>query len=61
MPTFVQSRDGKTTGQLTGAAHRCRLEGCRGERLTVRWPGGRFTHPCSKGLTELAPGLLRIV
>ena len=37
-------------GRLTGGTRRCTLEGCRGERLGVRWPDGRITWPCSEGL-----------
>ena len=46
----ILSRDGKTRGALTGAAHRCRLEGCTGTRVTAKWPDGRWTYPCTKGL-----------
>jgi hypothetical protein len=46
----ILSRDGKEKGELTGASYHCRLDGCRGRRITTRWPGGFFTHPCSKGL-----------
>lgn len=55
---LVQTRDRQTTGVATGATHHCRMEGCTGVRVTVRWPDGTFTHPCSKGLQmvdEVAP------
>jgi hypothetical protein len=52
----VISRDGKTVGELTGSRHACRLEGCTGLRLGVRWPKEpgqkrrRVTFPCTKGM-----------
>ena len=49
-PTQVQSRDGKVTGRVTSTSRRCQLEGCGGIRIGVRWPDGRLTYPCSKGL-----------
>lgn len=47
---LVRSRDGNSNGVATGATHRCRLEGCTGRRITVRWGDGRITHPCSKAM-----------
>ena len=46
----VVTRDGKQKGKTTGASYRCQMEGCLGLRVTVRWPGGKITHPCSKGM-----------
>lgn len=46
----VRSRDGETVGHATGSTHPCRLEGCKGVRITVRWPDDKITYPCSKGL-----------
>lgn len=43
-------------GLLTGTGYRCRLEGCSGMRLGVKWPEGNLTWPCSKGLTQNADG-----
>ena len=49
--TKVAPRGNKgKVGVLTGAHHRCQMEGCRGLRLTTRWPRGRITHPCTKGM-----------
>jgi hypothetical protein len=48
--TEIYSRDGKLKGVATGAQQRCRLAGCTGLRITVRWPAGNHTHPCSKGI-----------
>lgn len=48
--TRIVSRDGKLEGAATGSTHACTLHGCRGVRITVRWPDGTISHPCSKGL-----------
>ena len=55
--TPVYSRDTKLRGKSTGAFRRCTLEGCGGERVYVRWPDGRLTCPCSKGLGPFRDGL----
>jgi len=54
--TKVQSRDEATTGVATGATYRCRMDGCTGLRCTVKWPDGKFTHPCTKGMWETPSG-----
>ena len=48
--TMIWSRDGKQAGVATGGQHLCRLHGCTGVRIAVRWPDGRHTFPCSKGI-----------
>lgn len=48
--TKVLSRTGKGVGHLTGAHHRCQMEGCLGLRLTTKWRGGKITNPCTKGM-----------
>lgn len=40
-------------GVVVGGYTRCSLEGCRGSRVWVRWPGGHLTKPCTKGLEEV--------
>lgn len=37
-------------GVATGSVRRCQLEGCPGLRVMVRWPGGKVTWPCTKGM-----------
>jgi len=44
------SRDRKLKGHTTGGFRLCRLEGCGGLRIGVRWPDKKITWPCSKGL-----------
>lgn len=46
----VYDRDGKEYGLTTGAQRRCQLDGCTGQRITVRWPDKRITRPCLKSL-----------
>ena len=50
IPDVVVSRDGKERGLTTGGSYPCRLEGCRGMRIGVRWPDGRITYPCTMGM-----------
>jgi hypothetical protein len=46
-------------GEITGTSL-CRLEGCGGTRLHVKWPDGKRTYPCAKGCMVQADGSLRI-
>lgn len=50
----VLSRDRKLRGVLTGGSRRCQLEGCTGRKLGVRWPDGKITWPCTKGMQPAA-------
>lgn len=52
----IYNRDGTEKGECRGTYHRCRMEGCNGLRITVRWPEGRITYPCSKGLEPFEGG-----
>jgi hypothetical protein len=56
----IVSRDGKHTGTATGSTHYCRLEGCGGVRVSVKWAGGKRTFPCSRGLLAVNPNTFRI-
>ena len=47
----VLSEDGKEKGITTGRNHDCRMEGCNGLRLVVKWEDGTRTFPCTKGMT----------
>lgn len=53
---FVFSKDGSQKGSTTGHFFRCRLDGCTGQRLTVRWPDGKTTRPCTKGMHQRSDG-----
>lgn len=44
----ILSRDGKHVGTATGGnARQCRMEGCKGERIGIRWDDGTLTFPCT--------------
>lgn len=55
-PKFVLSRCGTLKGETTGSVRCCRLEGCGGACIGVRWPKepgqkrAKVTFPCSKGM-----------
>ena len=57
---FVYSKGGKEKGRLTGGERLCGLEGCKGVRLRVRWPGGKTTWPCTVGMFETEDGQWQI-
>lgn len=57
--TRIWSREGSACGVVTGTSI-CRLEGCGGTRLHVRWPDGHRTYPCAKGCCARADGDLQI-
>jgi hypothetical protein len=48
-----------SAGEITGTSF-CRLEGCGGTRLHVKWPDGQRTYPCAKGCMVQDDGSLRI-
>jgi hypothetical protein len=48
--TTILSRDGKLKGTVMGTTFPCRLMGCNGIRITTKWPNGKITYPCSKGI-----------
>ena len=57
---MVYNKDGQVSGCAKSTGYRCRMEGCTGVRLTVMWPDGRQTRPCTKGLFTRADGSLQI-
>ena len=59
--TKVLDAKGKDQGVTTGGMYPCRLEGCSGQRLAVRWPDRTFTYPCTEGMTAHADGTWQIV
>jgi hypothetical protein len=59
-PRPVLSRDGALTGEATGSTKSCTLSGCTGVRYFVRWPDGRYSWPCSKGIETTDDGTWRI-
>lgn len=59
--SFIWNREGTERSQRTGGTRQCGMEGCRGLRIGTRWPDGKITFPCSKGLTQRADGDWQIV
>ena len=59
--TPVVSRDGKDIGHATGSTHMCSQHGCNGVRVSVRWPDGAITFPCSKGMSEGKKGTWKLL
>lgn len=57
--TVVYSRGGAEKGVTTGTTRPCRLEGCTGICVTVRWARGT-TYPCTKGMHQRADGAWQI-
>ncbi len=49
--SYVMSRNLFMRGDVIGS-NPCNLECCKGTRLTVRWPDGRRTFPCSEGMSD---------
>jgi hypothetical protein len=56
----IESFDGSMVGTPTGSEHACSMDGCRGARISTRWPDGRISFPCSRGLVAGSNGNLRI-
>jgi len=54
--TKVYSRDKKTIGLATGGYRDCTMEGCKHQRVGVRWPDGKLTWPCLGGMTPYKKG-----
>ena len=50
IPKKVYSRGRTMVGQTTGSVRSCAMEGCRGRRIGVRWPNGKVTFPCTRGM-----------
>jgi hypothetical protein len=46
----VYAKGDAKIGYTTGGHYRCRLESCGGVRIATRWPDGKMTFPCTKGM-----------
>lgn len=54
MLKYVLNRDGSEKGTVINERSRkCRLEGCRHWRVSVRWANGKITYPCWGGLKTI--------
>lgn len=56
----VTAGNGETKGKVVGT-RRCRLEGCLGRCIGVRWPDNKLTWPCTKGMKSLGDGNWQIL
>lgn len=52
----VCDRHGTETGRIVGRPSFCRMEGCGGVRLRVRWPDGQLTSVCTEDMFRRADG-----
>lgn len=59
--TIIVARDGLMEGVATGSSYPCRMEGCIGLRISVKWPDGKHTFPCSKGLKPIGENRYQIM
>ena len=57
----VYSRDGKHEGATTGGVRPCGMEGCKGQRVGVRWDDGKLTYPCTGGMGFTLDGSMRVL
>lgn len=60
-PSYVYARGGRRRGKLTGGERLCRLEGCLGRRLAVRWTDGALTWPCTGAIKIRRDGQYQIL
>jgi len=59
---ILSRRDRTKFGVIVNrAAYPCRMEGCTGMRMHVRWNNGSRSYPCSKGCECIASGLEKIM
>lgn len=57
---LVYIADGSKAGVLTGNTRLCSMDGCRGLRHDVKWPDGKITRPCGKGMKLRKDGAQQI-
>jgi hypothetical protein len=55
IPVFARGAR-KAEGRTLGGTRRCRMDGCAGIRIAVRWNSGKMTWPCSKGMSRSNKG-----
>ena len=60
--TKMLDREGKTVGEIKNLhSRKCKLEGCSGWRIHVKWPNGKSTFPCSKGIKVIDDETMQII
>lgn len=58
---YMVSDDGNVTGAIKNYHCRpCKKPGCMGWRISVLWPDGRYSYPCSRECTVIAHDTLKI-
>lgn len=57
----VLGSDGASEGHTTGGSYACRMEGCRGTRLAVRWRDGTLSYPCTHGMNMVDKTTWKII
>lgn len=57
---LIYNADGSEAGIRTGGIRRCKLDGCGGQRVAVRWPDRKLTYPCTNGMITNADGSMQI-
>ena len=57
--TRVINREGTETGEVVGS-RRCRMSGCRADCLCVKWPDGKRTWPCMRGMQQVNETTMQI-
>ena len=58
--TKVVDRFGTMTGEVVGT-RRCQMNGCRANCLCVKWPDGKHTWPCMKGMKVVDKTTMQII
>lgn len=58
--TSVFNKDATIEGKAGASRYRCQMEGCTGQRMTVKWPDGKVTRPCTKGMFTRPDGAWQI-
>lgn len=61
LPKRVLGKGGTEVGKCTGATRACSMDGCSGIRISVKWPDGRITRPCSKGMSFSPKGMVATI
>jgi hypothetical protein len=54
------TRAARIKGRIVGDRD-CNLESCRGVRFAVRWPNGKLTWPCTRGMEVTRSGDYQII
>jgi hypothetical protein len=60
LPKKVWNREKTEYGSPTGGTRKCRMEGCLGMCIAVRWPDGSLTWPCTRGMSTLTQDEMKI-